>query len=429
MTERKRIARAATDVGGTFAGLVLFTLDPETGPSTIRTAKTATTPPDCGRGMLRALQKAEVDLATAGFLAHGTAVVINALAERKGVTVGLVATEGFRDTLEIARGNRPDFFNLHCRKPPPFVPRRLRRELPGRMDYRGTEMRPLDLAPLAGILEDFQAEGVEAVAICFPHSCASPAHEQASRPRKRKSAACGRRRPRSRRTASPGNGASTSAPAPRRCRPMSSRRRRGISDASKPRLPGRDSLAAPASCSRTAASTLPPRRRGSCRHDRVRPLLRRLRRGGARPADRRPRRDRPRHRRHDGKMLADRKRQRQDRHRLLDRARRQAGHPVTVPVVDLAETGGGGGSVAWADEFGKLRVGPRSAGAVPGPAAYGMGGAAATTAGANLWLGRIDRDKWPTGSGSFGPSSTGKARRAAGQGGGCRRASRWRRQP
>jgi len=180
MTERKRITRVATDVGGTFTDLVQFTLDPETGHSTIRTAKTATTPPDYERGMLRALQKAEVDLATVDFLAHGTTVVINALTERKGVTVGLVATEGFRDTLEIARGNRPDFFNLHYRKPPPFVPRRLRRELPGRMDYRGTEMRPLDLAPLAGILEDFQAEGVEAVAICFLHSYANPAHEQAA---------------------------------------------------------------------------------------------------------------------------------------------------------------------------------------------------------------------------------------------------------
>ena len=111
------------------------------------------------------------------FLAHGTTVVINALTERKGVKVGLITTEGFRDTLEIARGNRPDFFNLHYEKPPPFVPRYLRRELPGRMTYQGEEMRPLILDGLADIINDFKDEGVEAIAISYLHSYANPSHE------------------------------------------------------------------------------------------------------------------------------------------------------------------------------------------------------------------------------------------------------------
>src|SRR5699024_629413 len=69
-----------------------------------------------------------------------------------------------------------------------------------------------------------------------------------------------------------------------------------------------------------------------------------------------------------------------------------AGYPIRVPVVDLVEIGNGGGSIAWVDEFGKLHVGPQSAGAMPGPAAYGRGGKQATTTDANLWLGRINRD-------------------------------------
>ena len=76
----------------------------------------------------------------------------------------------------------------------------------------------------------------------------------------------------------------------------------------------------------------------------------------------------------------------------IGRSRETAGYPIMVPVVDLVEIGNGGGSIAWVDDFGKLHVGPRSAGALPGPAAYGRGGTEATTTDANLWLGRINRD-------------------------------------
>ena len=172
--------RVATDVGGTFTDLVAFEVDEATGRSSIRTAKSDTTPPDFERGVLAVMEKADVDAAAVDFLAHGTTVVINALTERTGAKVGLIATEGFRDTLAIARGNRPDFFNLHYRKPDPFVPRYLRRELAGRMSYRGEEMQPLDLAPLPGIVADFRAAGVETVAICFLHAYANPAHEEAA---------------------------------------------------------------------------------------------------------------------------------------------------------------------------------------------------------------------------------------------------------
>ena len=119
-------------------------------------AKSDTTPPDFEQGVLNVLARGNVNPAEINFLAHGTTVVINALTERKGVKVGLITTQGFRDTLEIARGNRPDFFNLHYEKPKPFVPRYLRRELPGRMNYRGEETKPLDLTGPAGDCRRFQ---------------------------------------------------------------------------------------------------------------------------------------------------------------------------------------------------------------------------------------------------------------------------------
>src|SRR5215813_10085107 len=179
MTHNGATIRAATDVGGTFTDLVYFVTDPETGAQNVVTAKSDTTPPDFERGVVNVLQKGGLAFDEIAFLAHGTTLVINALAERKGVKTALVTTEGFRDSLEIARGNRPDFFNLHYEKPPPFVPRYLRREVPGRMSQAGAERRPLDLSGLPAIVDDFRADGVEAVAICLLHSYANPSHERA----------------------------------------------------------------------------------------------------------------------------------------------------------------------------------------------------------------------------------------------------------
>src|SRR5262249_55470722 len=175
-----RTIRVATDVGGTFTDLVCFETDHATGESRVITAKSDTTPPNFEAGVLNVLEKGGVNPRSVDFLAHGTTVVINALTERNGVKVGLITTEGFRDTLEIARGNRPDFFNLHYEKPKPFVPRYLRRELPGRVSYKGVELKSLDLSPLPAIIDDFSKEGVEAVAICFLHSYANTSHEQAA---------------------------------------------------------------------------------------------------------------------------------------------------------------------------------------------------------------------------------------------------------
>jgi len=163
--------RIATDVGGTFTDLVYLHISKK-GNQTIGTAKSDTTPPDYEQGVMGVLKRSALDAATVNFLAHGTTVIINALTERKGAKTGLVTTEGFRDILEIARGNRPDFFNLEYKKPKPFIPRYLRTEVPGRMSYKGEEVKPLDLSSLPEIIENFKSEGVEAVAVCLIDSLA-----------------------------------------------------------------------------------------------------------------------------------------------------------------------------------------------------------------------------------------------------------------
>ena len=385
------VTRVATDVGGTFTDLVCFELDQQTGRSQVRTAKASTTPPDYEKGVLDVLAKGGVDLAGVDFLAHGTTVVINALTERKGVKVGLIATRGFRDTLEIARGNRPDFFNLHYVKPPPFVPRHLRRELPGRMSYRGEEMEPLDLGPLPGILDDFRQEGVQAVAVCFLHSYANTAHEAAAEQEVRllwpdipvvSSHSIAREWREYERTNTTVLSAYVQPPAERYLR----RLRDGLAErgfAGNPYVMqsncGVDSLESAARTPITMIESGPSSgvwaaaELGRLIGD---PNVIALDVGGTTAKCALIENG-------NIKIITD---------YWIERDKKSAGYPVMVPVVDLVEIGNGGGSIAWVDEFGKLHVGPQSAGAVPGPASYGKGGAEATTTDANLWLGRINRD-------------------------------------
>jgi len=133
--------RVATDVGGTFTDLVCFETDQTTGKSTIRTAKSDTTPPDFEKGVLNVMEKGGVDPSTVDFLAHGTTVVINALTERKGVKVGLITTEGFEDVLEIGRHARSDIYALRGPDRSILVPRRHRFGAPGRIDASGEIVR------------------------------------------------------------------------------------------------------------------------------------------------------------------------------------------------------------------------------------------------------------------------------------------------
>ena len=171
--------RAASDVGGTFTDLVFYPVDPVTGaPGAIQVAKADTTSPDFERGVINSMDKAGVSAAELGFFAHGSTVVINALTERKGVKTALITTSGFRDVLEIARGNRPDLFNFNFRKPPPFVDRYLRTELPERVNFKGELVRRVELAGLPALIDFFRSEGVGAIAVAFLHAYVNPTNEQ-----------------------------------------------------------------------------------------------------------------------------------------------------------------------------------------------------------------------------------------------------------
>ncbi|HHY94665.1 MAG TPA: hydantoinase/oxoprolinase family protein, partial [Firmicutes bacterium] len=166
--------RVAVDIGGTFTDLV--TLNEETGE--LREEKAHTTPANFGLGVLDALRKARVPMGEVTYFTHGTTVVINAITERKGARTALVTTRGFRDVIEITRCNRPDIYNLRYEKPQPFVPRYLRFEITERCNGRGEVLIPLAEEEVRQVAARCRDLGVEAIAVCFLHSWANPAHEK-----------------------------------------------------------------------------------------------------------------------------------------------------------------------------------------------------------------------------------------------------------
>lgn len=384
-----KTVRVATDVGGTFTDLVYFEHDPATGEQTIRTAKIDTTPPNFAQGVLNVIRKADVDLAAVDFLAHGTTVVINALTERRGVKTGLITTQGFRDVLEIARANRPDYFNLKWVKPAPFVPRYLRCEITGRLNANGQERQPLDLSQVAPIIETFRADNVQAIAICLLHAYADPIHEQAVLEEVRRlwprvsvvaSHQITREWREYERTSTTVLSAYVQPIAARYLDDLANGLRDGGYKAPLYIMQsncGVDTVeharetpitlveSGPASGFWAAAEL------GRLIDE---PNVLGLDIGGT-----------------TAKCALIRNGQVSIKTDYwIERNRINAGYPIMVPVVDLVEIGNGGGSIAWVDEFDKLHVGPHSAGAVPGPAAYGNGGTLITTTDANLMLGRIN---------------------------------------
>jgi len=394
---KKSMIRVATDVGGTFTDLVCFETDTETGKHSIVTAKTDTTPPDFEIGVLNVLAKGQVDPSEVDFLAHGTTVVINSITERKGVKVGLITTKGFRDSLEIARGNRPDFFNLHYQKPIPFVPRYLRRELPGRMSYRGEESESLDMALLPSILDDFKSEGVAAVAICFLHSYANFAHEKTAMKEVKRlwpevavvaSHQITREWREYERTSTTVLSAYVQPAAEKYLKQLAN----GLKEKGFKGSPyimqsncGVDSLESVSRIPITMVESGPASGFwGAAELGKLinEPNVIALDIGGTTAKC----------------SLIENGKVKIMTNYWIEKDGKSAGYPIMVPVVDLVEIGNGGGSIAWVDEFNKLHVGPQSAGAIPGPAAYGKGGDEATTTDANLKLGRINKDYFCGGS-------------------------------
>jgi len=381
-------ARVGVDVGGTFTDVVAWL------PSgRIHACKVPTTPAEPSRGVLDGLAAvARVVSAAHGpsagrlaSIAHGTTTVTNAIVEGRGARVGFVTTRGFRDVLEIARMSRTHLYDHHRpAKVDPPVPRRLRLEVTERVGPDGTILTPLALDEIASIADAFRREGVESVAVCLLHAYANPVHERAV--------------------------AAALAPLfshvcvsseinaefreyERACTtvlnasvmPLASRYIDGLVGALGLQAAGvplhllhsaGGMMSAAAAMARPLAMAASGPAAGVAASEHVARALG-LRRalafdmGGTTT---------------DVCLIADGAAE-------TSAQRRLAGYPVRLPMVAVESIGAGGGSIAYADAGGALKVGPRSAGAVPGPACYGLGGTEPAVSDANLVLGYLNPER------------------------------------
>jgi N-methylhydantoinase A len=171
--------RVGVDIGGTFTDIVLW----REGSGDLVQVKLLTTPGDPSRAVLegagRALEQAGITAAHLSSFVHGTTLVANALIERKGVTTGLITTQGFKDVLEIGREWRYDLFNLDIEMPAPLVPRHRRLEIEERLDANGAVETALNLDQLPSLVDELKALGVQSLAVSLLHSYLNPAHEEA----------------------------------------------------------------------------------------------------------------------------------------------------------------------------------------------------------------------------------------------------------
>jgi N-methylhydantoinase A len=376
--------RLAVDIGGTFTDLVA--VDPA---GQVVRAKADTTPGRLERGVLAALDRSGVPAASVTAFIHGTTVVINAVTERRGVPTALVTTRGFRDVLEIGRANRPDLYNLAYRKPAPFVARHLRFEVGERMSYRGEVIQPVSDDDLAAVGDRLEEAGVQAVAVCLLHAWANPGHEE------HVAAALAERLP--------GVPVLASHQVSRQWREYERSSTTVLSAYVQPVVSSYLGSLEQALRSAGVRGPLHVMRSngGVCSFGQAAAtpigLLESGPVAGVTAAAELGRRLGARHvlaldiGGTTAKTAAVRDGQvRVDSLHHIGRTPVSAGYPVQAPTVEIVEIGAGGGSVAWADDAGGLHVGPRSAGAEPGPACYGRGGTEPTLTDANLATGRID---------------------------------------
>lgn len=165
--------RLSVDVGGTFVDFVKF--NDQTGEITIEKVPSAG---KLAEQFIDGVGRLNLDLNQVTTIVHGTTLVINTIVQERGARVGLITTQGFRDVLELGRGNRPEIYNLFYKQPPPLVPRYLRYEVTERLDWQGGIVTPLDERQAKQAVQALKNEGVDAIAICFLHAYANPAHEQ-----------------------------------------------------------------------------------------------------------------------------------------------------------------------------------------------------------------------------------------------------------
>jgi N-methylhydantoinase A len=379
--------RIGVDVGGTFTDLVAW--DPA---GRMESCKVPTTPSNPAEGVLNGIATLAPSTGPWASLAHGTTMVTNAIVEHRGAPVGYITTRGFRDVLEIGRMSRLHLYRLDLpAKPEPLVPRRRRREITERVGPDGTVLTRLHLEELPGIVEDFRREGIESVAVCLLHSYASPAHEQALRmaleahfPYVSISSEINAEFREYERGCTTVLNASVMPLAARYLddllqraggKPLHLLHSAGgmmSVEAAKER-PLSMAMSGPAGGVAAAAHTA-----------RALGLARALAfdMGGTTT---------------DVCLIADGVPETAGQRKLGD-------YPARMPMIAVESIGAGGGSIARVEPTGALKVGPRSAGAMPGPACYGQGGTEPTVSDANLLLGYLNAERVYGGSIRFDPA-------------------------
>jgi N-methylhydantoinase A len=386
-------ARIGVDVGGTFTDVILQTAD-----GGVRIRKVLSTPPSYDRAVVEAVAGLTGGEGVAGVV-HGTTVATNAVLERRGALTALVTTAGFRDVLELRRLRIPHMYDPFWRKPDPLVPRRLRLELNERMTADGTELKPVDEAEVRAVATQLRAAAVESVAVCLLHSYRFPEHEQLVG--------------RVLREELPGVTVSLSSEILREqreyersattvvnayVRPLMGRYvadiRRGL-DAAKVDAPLTIMQSSGGVMTSDDATRRPVLALESGPAAGVVAALGMATRLGFENAIAFDMGGTTAKASLIEAGAVSRSREYEVGGSLSSGSRlmRGSGELLRIPTIDIAEVGAGGGSIAWLDPAGGLQVGPRSAGAVPGPACYGRGGEEPTVTDANVHLGYI-----PTGA-------------------------------
>ena len=372
--------RVGVEVGGTFTDLVAF----EAGG--VRIAKVPSTPSAPHRGAVAALDQSGLALDTAGDLVHGSTVATNAVLERKGARVAFLATEGFRDVLALQRQSRRSIYDIHYRKPEPVVARRDTFEIPERIGPNGEVVTPLDEAAAADrIRRALEGGDYDSVAVCFLNSYANPAHER------RVAALVAERHP--------GIGITCSCDVSREFREYERASTTVLAAYVQPvidrylkefeRALGARSFTGRFSLMQSNGGRLP----ASAMADNAITALFSGPAAGVTGAIRQAERSGWR----DlitldmGGTSTDVCLVRDGVPTLTSDAEID-GLPIRTPVLDIVTVGAGGGSIVWRDDGGMLRVGPRSAGADPGPACYRRGGADPTITDAHLVRGTVIAD-------------------------------------
>ena len=370
------------DVGGTFTDL-FYSRD---GLTVDRVLKVPSTPADPSQGMVDALAAADLGPADVDLILHGTTIATNAVIERKGARCGLVTTQGFRDILELGRRDRQRMYGLtgvHT----PLVPRALRWEVDERLDHTGAVLRPLDEDAVAALAQTLRGMDVQAVIVAFLHSYANPAHEERARDILL--------------AAEPGWQVVTSSSVVREyyefertstavvqgyLQPLVARYAQNLQGKLRDRGFAAQTLVMQSNGGLVPLAQLGGRAANIVRSGPAAGVMAAAKLAATAGFD--------------NVITGDMGGTSYDVAVVVGGAPRVADTtdldfriPLRLPMIDVHTIGAGGGSIAYLDRGGILQVGPRSAGALPGPVCFGRGGTEPTVTDANAVLARINADR------------------------------------